>query len=345
MIRPTPETFSEAARWISQRRHPLLVPHVTPDGDALGSLAAMRLLLRAQGIESTAMLLDPLPARYESFTRFGPLLQWNADRADADLRDVDAIVLLDVCTYKQLRPMADWLRDSSLPKMAIDHHVTRDDLADVYLIDESAAANCLILYDWAAASGWPLDRETSEALFTGIAMDTGWFRHSNTDTRVFAASADMAGRGVPAHDVFQDLFLTETAGRIRLLGAALNNLELLADDRIAVISLPTESFAKAGATLSDTEDIVNEPMRIGSVVVSILIVDKGDGYIRIGFRSKDPHNESTPDINVAALAQNFGGGGHRRASGARLAGTLAEVRQAIVEKAKQVLEERSSPGL
>jgi phosphoesterase RecJ-like protein len=299
-------------------------------------------------------LFDPIPARYELFHRFPPLPILGRDLHLSDLDTNDAVIVLDTCAYTQLRPFADWLRAAPQPKLAVDHHATRDDLADFYLVDEPAAAACLILYDWALAVKWPIEMNTAHALFIGVAMDTGWFRHSNTDYRVLIAAADLVARGVKPHELYESLFLRESAARVRLQSAAIATLELLAADRVAVMTLTRRAIADAGATVADTEDIVNEPLRIASVVVSLLLVEHDDGVVRVSFRSKPPSEpgaEATgydarlaaleapsgltqtaqPDIDVAALAQSFGGGGHRRASGARIPGPLPDVRRRIVE--------------
>lgn len=329
--------FQEAANRVSAWKRPLLVSHTIPDGDALGSLATMRLLLRSQGVEAIAVVFDAISNRYAIFQRFDPMPVWGKDIGESGVSDVDAVILLDTCAYSQLTPMADWLRATKLPRIAVDHHITRDVEAELYVIDESAAANCLILYEWARAVGWPITKETAEAMFIGMAMDTGWFRHANTDRRVLAASAELVDRGANTHELFEQLFLRETHGRVRLLGAALGTLELLADDRLAVMVLEAEAFPRVGATYVDTEDIVNEPLRINTVVVSVLLVDRGDGLIRASFRSKPPLNHGMPDVDVAAVAQTFGGGGHRNAAGARVTGKLAEVRTSIASHLKAEL--------
>lgn len=332
MTKPDRQLFERVAQLIGAWRHPLLLTHAKPDGDALGSLAAMRSFLQAIGADVTALLFDAIPDRYAAFRSFAPMPVWKTELHEGDLTNVDGIIVLDTCTYNQLEPIADWLRGTDAPKVALDHHVTRDDLADHYLVDESAAAACLILYDWARAVDWSLSSVAARAMYIGIAMDTGWFRHSNTDSRVLAAAADLISRGVSQHELYEQLFHRETPARIRLQGAAISTLELLADERLAVMTLSSDAIQGAGATPADTEDIVNEPLRIGSVVVSVLLVEHEPGVVRVSFRSKPPLGgaDSIPDVDVAAAAQSFGGGGHKRAAGARLKGTLAEARERII---------------
>lgn len=352
----TEAEFERTASWIAPWKRVLLVSHEKPDGDALGSMAAMRLLLEAKGVKATALLYDPLPDQYGVFGRYAPMPVLDRDLAWPDLEKNDGIIVLDTCSHIQLRPIADWFRSTRLPKLVIDHHVTREDIADRYLIDQSAAATSLIVYDWAQAVGWPIETGTGEALFVGIATDTGWFRHSNTDARVLSAAADLVARGGDPHDLYRRLYQREKPARVRLLGAALGTLELLSDERLAVMSLSAEAIAGARATRNDTEDIVNGPLRIDSVIVSVLLVEAGDGNIRMNFRSKPPTRKAGPGegkedtshqtplgeseeegIDVAKVAETFGGGGHTRAAGARIAGTIPEAHGLVIERLSKIM--------
>jgi len=340
MSDPTRQPFAEIASSIAGWGKPLLLSHAKPDGDALGSLAAMRALLRSHGADPLALLFDDLPNRYSLFDKHDAMTKWQTDVQAEDLADRDGVIVLDTCTYNQLTPIADWLQASELPKLAVDHHVTRDDLADHYLVDESAAATCLILYEWAREMGWSLDQATCEALFVGIAMDTGWFVHSNTDARVLSAAADLTQRGITPHELHQQLFQQETQPRIRLFGAALQTMELGGNGKLAVLSLSKEAMEKVGATQADTEDIVNEPLRIGTVVTSVLLVESDNNLIRASFRSKPPLGdaEGATDIDVAGIASEFGGGGHKRAAGARIEGSLADVRRLVMTRLESLFD-------
>ncbi|MFQ5589768.1 MAG: bifunctional oligoribonuclease/PAP phosphatase NrnA [Phycisphaerae bacterium] len=331
------DVFKHATACVAAWKRPLLITHTKPDGDALGSMVAMQMILASQGRDPIALLYDRVPSRYDIFTPMAPIVVMGAGAAEHELSTVDGIIILDTCAYSQLEPLADWLRTVALPKLIVDHHSTRDDVGDMYLIDESAAANCLILYDWARAAGWPLSVGACVALFIGIAMDTGWFRHSNTDTRVLRAAAELAERGADPHRLYQRLFLRETPARLHLLGEALKDMELTLEGRIAIMVLAREAFSEARATQSDTEDIVGEPLRIASVLVSVLLADSGDGVVRMSLRSKTPIAQDDPDVDVAAVAQRFGGGGHRRAAGARTTGLLSDIRRDVLHRVTQAL--------
>lgn len=331
--------FVEAASWIAGFRRPLLLSHVKPDGDALGSLVAMRTLLAARGVAATAVIFDELSTRYTIFARHGKLPCFPREIGEEELAACDAVIVLDTCSYNQLEPVADWLRRCPLPKMAIDHHHTRDELADRYLIDSSAAANCLLLYELARASGWKIEQAAAEALFIGLAMDTGWFRHANTNERALQAAGELAGLGANPNALFIELYQRETAGRIRLLGRAVESLELHEDDRLALMTLPASAFPATGATRAETEDIVNEPLRIATVRVSALLVEHDEGFVRVNLRAKAAGEgaDAQPAVDIAAVAQLLGGGGHRAAAGGTVRGDVATVRGTVIDVLRRAL--------
>ncbi len=326
-------SFPAANEHISKWRRPLLLSHAKPDGDAIGALVATRNALRDRGLDPAALVFDPIPDRYRFLVDEVPIARLGEDITLSELDSIklDGVIVLDTCSYSQLLPIAQWLRTSRLPTLAIDHHVTRDGLADTYLIDESASATCLILYEWLKSNKWAIDRSTAEALFVGIATDTGWFRHSNTDARSLTVAAELVDLGVQPFAMFDALFQHESAARFRLRAAVVNRLELLASGRLAVLTLPTSLFSETGATLADTEDLVNEPLRIASTIVSVMLVEQSAGLVRVGFRSRAPIDGSSLDIDVAAVAVQFGGGGHRRAAGARINATLENAKRQVIE--------------
>ena len=321
-------------------RRPLLLTHAKPDGDALGALLSMRATLRQRGRNPVALVFDDVPDRYRFLTDAAPIQHLGADISLDGLSemDLDGVIVLDTCSYGQLEPVADWLRHSALPKFVVDHHATRDELADGYLIDEAASAACLILWEWFQHEGWPLDGPTSEALYVGIATDTGWFRHSNTGARTLSAAAALVHDGVRPFAMYDELFQHESVARFRLRAAVTNRLELVAGGVLAVMTLPSGVLVETGATLADTEDLVNEPLRIGSTVASVFLVEHDGGVVRVGLRSRAPLTEHDVDVDVAAAAKHFGGGGHRRAAGARIRASIAEARDQVVAHLTHIIE-------
>lgn len=309
-------------------KKPILFSHRKPDGDALGAMVGLQQLLIGLGASPQPFIYEPLSPRYLSFPEFANVPAWK--NGDAVPAECDGIIIVDTCAWSQLEPIEKLLREATVPRLVIDHHQTRDDLADDYWIDTSAAATCLMLFELARRQGWKIDSAAANALFIGIATDTGWFRHSNTDARVHHSAAELHTLGVEAEVLFDRLYLQDGAPRVRLLGEALRSLELSVGDRLALTELDADAFARSGATPADTEDMVNEPLRIAGVIVSVLLVQQPDGVIRANFRSKPPQPGLIPDIDVAAVAKHFGGGGHRRAAGARFAIPMNEAKAAVL---------------
>jgi phosphoesterase RecJ-like protein len=337
MTRVDDAAFHVAARQIERCRRPLLLSHTKPDGDAVGALQAMNRMLAGRGARPVTVVFDPLPERYTFLTEPAPPLRFDAALWERQSDGMDGVLVLDTCSYSQLEPIAAWLRATRLPKIVVDHHATRDDLGALELIDETAAATCLLLDEWRRAAGWPLTPAIAEALFVGVAADTGWFRHANTDARALQSAVDLTAAGADPHSIFERLFHRESQARFRLRAAATGRVELSAGARLAVLTLPASLFADCGATLADTEDLVNEPLRIASVVVSAVLVEQGDGVIRVGLRSKEPVAADAPDIDVSAIAASLGGGGHRRAAGARMTGTLDGAAAALTGRLETLL--------
>ncbi|UCG16080.1 MAG: bifunctional oligoribonuclease/PAP phosphatase NrnA [Phycisphaerales bacterium] len=331
------DEFRRLADTVATWRRPLLLTHARPDGDAVGCLVAMRAMLRRDGAEPLALIVNAAADRY-AFLWEGDPITGTAEAIDpparADAFAPDGVLVLDTCSYAQLEPMSHWLRSGpgrGLPKIALDHHITRDPVADEYLIDESASASALIVLDWATAAGWPIERRSADALMVGLATDTGWFRYSNTDARTLTAAARLAECGAVAAALYDKIYNCEKPERVRLEAAAVSTLELPGDGRIAVMSLQPHHFHAAGATESDTSDIVNIPMRIDGVRVSLLLVVDTAGVVRVSLRSMPP-SDVVPDINIAEVAAAFGGGGHSRAAGARVQGSLEAVKKRVLAK-------------
>lgn len=335
--------FQEAGRRLEGWRRTMILTHHRPDADALGSSAAMRRVIEAGGRQATAFIYEDVPPRYAFIETIGGFEPWpdGLDAGEIDAR-FDGILILDTCSWTQLEPAAAFLRASRLPKVVLDHHATRDDLTvsntdDEYAIDPAAASACNLVHEWCDVMGWHVDAGAGEALFAGITADTGWFRFSNTDARTLRAGADLIERcGLRPDIIYARLNASHAPARLRLMCHMLGTLRLAANGAVAVVELTREMFERAGAQPADAEDLVNVPMETGSVMATALLTDMGDGVVRMNLRSKSPELIGR-EIDVSAVARRFGGGGHRRAAGARQAGALPQVREQVVHALEQVV--------
>lgn len=329
----TDELLRSVGRALASHQTPLILSHERPDPDALGCLIAMNSVLRQLGKRPIATLFEPCPRRYRFLPEIDQLVQF--DEVVAGL-SCDCILIVDTCAAQQIRPAVQYVNQSNLPKFVVDHHITRDLAIDHLLIDETASAASLVVYRWIKAMDWPLSTSAATALLAGIIGDTGWFRFDNTDASTLRIAADLLEIGVDLDWLHQKLHQSEPASTLRLRAAALGALRFHRNETIATVPMSKQLFADTGAAGADAENIVNEALCVESVRASVVLVEMEGGLIKCSFRSKG-------DIDVAAVARSFGGGGHARAAGARIEGSLEDVEQKVVQCVTEFLD-RQSPG-
>lgn len=315
-----PQDYHNVRTWLEACRRPLLVTHRRPDGDALGALAALTLVLRGWKQDPRPVLYEPFPPRYALLAGLTAWHDWGQEHGKLTA-ECDALVILDTCAAAQLEPLAGYLPHAART-LVIDHHATRDPLAtratDLCLFDESAGAVCLLIAEWMKTAGVALTAPIATALLTGLGTDCGWFRFANTDARMLRKAAELSEAGASANAIYRAIYEQDPPAKLRLIARMLETLELHAGGRLAVMSLRKTDIEAAGADRALTEDLVNEAGRLAGMEATLLFTEERDGRVRVNFRSKST-------LDVAALASRFGGGGHTRAAGARPAGTWDEV--------------------
>jgi phosphoesterase RecJ-like protein len=329
------ERYQQAIDLIAEANSILITTHTKPDGDACGCVAAVTEALRRQGKKVQPLFLSAIPSWYAFlFDEKVPVL-----REDVQVDDLlsgvfgpfDLIVIVDTDSYSQLPHIETWLKQVSTPILVIDHHVTSDELGRVEMVDSSAAAAGLVVYDFFKWTGWPISTKMAEVLFVAIATDTGWFQFNNTDSRVFRHCAELIDLGIKPVAVYDRLYQNLSYPRFKLMLTMLDRLELLLDGRFAVQYLLQEDFKQTGAAYEDTENFINECHRIESVKVSTLLVELKDGRVRCSLRSRC-------DVDVSEVAAHFGGGGHKSAAGTFLPGPIDHAKQLILTEITQRLQ-------
>ncbi|MEW5918088.1 MAG: bifunctional oligoribonuclease/PAP phosphatase NrnA [Gemmatimonadota bacterium] len=312
---------------LRQAKSVAITTHVNADGDACGSAAAMTLLLSQMGIRAHVVNPTPWPAL------FGFLL--GADVEDrtaagaAALRGIDALLVLDVSEMKRLGQLAPAVRALDVPRIVLDHHVAGDEPAgDVLLTDESACATGELVYDLAMSLGLEITTEIANALYAAILTDTGGFRYSNTSPRAHVIAAMLMQAGVDPEDMFRRIYASLSMGRLHLLRDSLHLLGVDAEHGIAWISVTADALERYDVSPEDLDGIVEHPRSIAGTRLALFFRDLGYGKVKVSFRS-------TGDVDVNLLARQFGGGGHAKASGALIPGTLDDVRARVLDAARQ----------
>jgi phosphoesterase RecJ-like protein len=312
----------------------LITTHVRPDGDALGSEVGLAGLLRERGKDVRVVNASFTPPRYDFLDPDRTLFEHLGTQvAPADLADREVLVILDLSTWGQLGEMADVVRAFQGPRVVIDHHVSEDDLGALCFKDTTAEATGALLVAAIRALGGVFTREISTGLLTAIAMDTGWFRHSNTRPATLRMAADLLESGGDLSATYGMLFERNSLGRLRLMGTMLTALKTEAAGRLAYAAVTRADVARAGAIPQDTEDLIDFTVSLSGVEVGLLFIELPRGGVKLSVRSRG-------GIDCTRLTSPFGGGGHRAAAGA----TLPEPLSASVEQVLQVVRAALDSG-
>jgi phosphoesterase RecJ-like protein len=316
------------------RRHQrfLLTTHIRPDGDGLGSLLALVEALRALGKETAQVVASVLPPRYD-FLDPGRLVRRFHLPGD-EYRNAQAVIVLDTGTWNQIGDFGTLLRTLEVPRLVIDHHITQDDLGGVRLVDTSAEATGRLVFEAVNALGWQLTPSAAHRLFVALAMDTGWFRHSNTTPATFTLAAQLTAAGARPTSAYSDLFEQSSQARLLLLGRVLNRLRRCHGDRICYTILRRSDYLETGASPQDSEDLVNYTVSIPGVEVGLFFMEQPRGGVKVSLRSRGK-------VDVARVAEQFGGGGHKAASGATLEDPLEDAHNRVLNAVAAALPDNS----
>ena len=308
-----------------------LSTHVNCDGDGCGSEAALSRLLAHRGI--TCRIVNPTP--WPTMLRFllgGPVVDCT-ERGAAALRDpdVDALLVVDISDVKRLGTLADTVRAMTVPRFCIDHHIPSDEPpAAVIVADTRASATGELVFDLAQVLDIPIDMESATALYIAILTDTGGFRFSNTTPRVHAIAAQLLARGVDPELMYRRVYASQSPGRVRLLAEALQSLGVEEDIGLSWISLSVGAKERYKVTSEEMDGIVEHPRSIAGTRLAVFFRDLGHNRVKISFRSSG-------NIDVNALARPFDGGGHAKASGALVHGSLKDVEVRVLDAARAAL--------
>jgi bifunctional oligoribonuclease and PAP phosphatase NrnA len=289
---------------ITKADHLLVTAHARPDGDAVGSLLACWMMLQQMGKRADMALSDRVPRIYQSLPYASQVQHWS--RAEGDY---DTVILLECDGLARTR--MEGLENRFL--INLDHHTSGRGFAQVNWIDSSACAVGELIYRLAGAAGVQITPDMSTCLYTAVLSDTGSFCYEGTDAHTFELAHNLVRLGADPVLIAQEVYFSNPEAKILLLGAALANLRR--DDRLAWLWVSQNDMDRTHAEEEDCEGIVNYAIGIRGIEVAVFLRELRDHRIRLSLRSKGR-------VNVATLAERFGGGGHENASGCTLDGPL-----------------------
>jgi len=311
-------------------RHDRIVvtSHVRPDGDAIGSSIALARALTALGKAVRVICKDPVPVPITEF----PGVE-DVEVAGTVPPDTQAVAVLECGDLE--RTGLTGLEHCRV--VNVDHHQGNNGYGHERWFDASYAAVGEMVFEIIEMLGVPLTAEMATHLFVAVVTDTGSFRYPGVSPRTFSIASKLVAAGADPVLTARRLYDSKSIGRLRLESAVLQTLDIQAGGRLAVLRLGETMLAETGATSDDTDGLINIPLGVKAIQASVLLKPIEGGNFRVSFRSKG-------DIDVAAIARTFGGGGHRNASGATIPGTFDAVRQVVLERLLPEIDARGAHG-
>ena len=315
--------LSAICRVLREKDRFLIACHENPEGDAIGSELALALALRKMGKTATVLNADPVPANLLFLPGAGTVV------FTEDGSKYDVAVVVDCGSPERTGRVGQELRKCPL-LVNIDHHRTNGDLGELALVDPDAAATGLLVHRVLSAMGYEIDLDVATNIYVAVLTDTGSFHYGSSSPEAFEVAGEMVRRGVDPWAVAEQVYETQSALRLRLLGRVLDSLEVSADGRVACITTMRDDLREFASSKDALEGFINYPRSIVGVEVAVSFREEEGGVFRVSFRSKGR-------VDVSAVAARFGGGGHRNAAGCTVPGTLADVKKRVFEALAAVL--------
>ena len=321
--------LDQIGRVLRENERFAVLSHIRPDGDALGSQLALALSLQQLGKKVRVWNEDGMLEKY-SFLPRGDLLTKPPHTAE----DVDAAIALDTAIQNRLGTAFTAVRSAKI-WINIDHHLSNPGYGDLVHVDPTAPATGQIIFDLIKSQGFPFDREIAENLYAAISTDTGSFQYPKTSARTFEVAAELVCTGIDVGQLSQQLYENYPRRRVELLRELLRTMRFERDGRVASFSLSLQTAAELQVLPEDNEGLIDHLRAIRGVIVAVFFEELADGKVRVSMRSK------SDAVDVCAICQKFGGGGHTLAAGARVRGTLAEVERNVLEEICDVVKSHS----
>lgn len=313
--------FNRILDVLEEQREFVIISHVNPDGDAIGSALGLGLGLRRLGKKITFVRQDELPRMFSflpGYDLFVPV---------ADVHGAfDAAIFLDCAERERAGSAAD-LAALAKTTINIDHHATNPGHGDLNWVDVNAAATGELVYQILSALSINLTEEVATSLYTAIATDTGFFRFSNTAPDSLLIAAHCLATGVKADEIYEHIHGARTEASLRLQAKALDTLHVAGDGLVAAMTVTQAMYAETGAGTDDTEGLIGLPRSLAGVRIALLFRETDvPGEVRVSFRARG-------DVDVSAVAAQFGGGGHERAAGCTFKGSIDEAHAQVIPAA------------
>lgn len=302
-----------------------VVSHINPDGDNLGSLLGLGMSLVQLGKKVAFIGADIVPEDYkflpgiEKLSGYGTIID-----------SLDLLIILDCSDPTRLGENQGLIDDAKIV-VNIDHHISNTMFGDIKLVNPKASSTGELVFDIIDELKLPIDEEIATCLYTAITTDTGRFSYQSVTANTHKIAASLYGLGINGYEINKRLYQTRSLKRTRLFSRAMAEMELMFEGKAAIVKISKKMLEESGASMEDTEGIVEFLRDTESVVAACILKEMDENLIKASVRTKDP-------IDANKVCGSFGGGGHIRASGCIISGTLEEAAAQITDEIKRHIE-------
>ncbi len=305
------------ANELKKAKRVLIFPHISPDGDALGSCTALFNALKDMGVSSDIILIDELPARYDFLAEYDCFVHEPKGAYDVH-------IALDVADEGRLGSKMKDLFYSNPMNIVVDHHGTNPEFAHLNFVSPEAATGSLV-YDLIELMGVSITRDIANCVYVALSTDTGNFVYANTDKNAFDLAAKLVSAGAEIPRLADLLFRRTSEKTTRVIGAVISTLKTYYDAKLAIVHVTLDTLDSFAATKEHCDDVINYARDIDTVQVAAFVYELKDGRFKVSMRSKG-------DIDVASVALSHGGGGHKPAAGFTLKCSLDQAISTIISE-------------
>lgn len=324
-------SWSRFVEIVGSHQRFMLTTHIRPDGDALGSELAMAGILEALGKDVQMCNAFAIPPNLQFLDPSHKAKQLGVDVPIEPFDDPEVLIILDTTAWAQLGAMAEVIKKTKAIKVVLDHHVSGDDLGAELFKDTQAEAAGRLVVEAADQLGVPLTPQIARNAFVALTTDTGWFRFSSTTAETLRLAARLVEAGATPDELYKELYETDSHARLKLVGLALSHTQTDLGGRLIYTWLTQADFAASGALPPDSEDIINMTLAVGGTEAAVILVEQATGGFKVSFRSR------CKAVDCSTIAQQFGGGGHKKAAGAFLDEPLDSARQKVLDAVRAAM--------
>ncbi len=311
--------FSEAETFLRNCRDAVIITHMSPDGDCIGSGFGLKDILSELGVRSRVVCSDPFPKRYDFMTNTG---------VGEDF-EPQTIIAVDIADPKLMGKYEEIY--GGKVQLCIDHHISNKNYAEKTLLRGEATAACEIIYDLAKFMGVKITRHCAMCLYTGIATDSGCFKYDCTTPRAHEIAAEMKRcYDINFAKINRYMFEVKSLGRMKLEGKVSELMEAHLDGKLAILAVTQDMMKELGIAMEELEGFAPMTIQLEDTEVGILLREREPGVYKCSFRSAD-------QVNVSAICQELGGGGHVKAAGCTVEGDIDEVKNKLIEAVRKAL--------